>query len=263
MDKKKLLAEELKRHLQLLEYTFYVPEETNDRNADVNLDDLLLGGETYLTEQDPVGDEVEGGEDVAEDPFAADAGGETPEGDAGTEDPFAADTATPEGDAGTEDPFAADTGGDTDPFADAGEGAEVTDEFADEETVEVDVTDIVDKAEETKSSVEGMSTKMDDLLGKLSDLESQIGGMDQVIGKIDDLEKEIEKRNPTPVEKLEMRSMDSFPYSVKLTDFWADKEGYDATEGEEEYSLTQSDVDNYDEKEIRNSFNSDNDEDNE
>jgi hypothetical protein len=246
MDKKKLLAEELKRHLQLLEYTFYVPEETNDRNADVNLDDLLLGGETYLTEQDPVGDEVEGGEDVAEDPFAADAGGETPEGDAGTEDPFAADT-----------------GGDTDPFADAGEGAEVTDEFADEETVEVDVTDIVDKAEETKSSVEGMSTKMDDLLGKLSDLESQIGGMDQVIGKIDDLEKEIEKRNPTPVEKLEMRSMDSFPYSVKLTDFWADKEGYDATEGEEEYTLTQSDVDNYDEKEIRNSFNSDNDEDNE
>ena len=60
-----------------------------------------------------------------------------------------------------------------------------------------------------------------------------------------------------------MRSMDSFPYSVKLTDFWADKEGYDATEGEEEYTLTQSDVDNYDEKEIRNSFNSDNDEDNE
>ena len=256
MDKKKLLAEELKRHLQLLEYTFYVPEETNDRNADVNLDDLLLGGETYLTEQDPVGDEVEGGEDVAEDPFAADAGGETPEGeDVAAEDPFAADTGE----------VADAEGGETatDPFADAGEGAEVTDEFADEETVEVDVTDIVDKAEETKSSVEGMSTKMDDLLGKLSDLESQIGGMDQVIGKIDDLEKEIEKRNPTPVEKLEMRSMDSFPYSVKLTDFWADKEGYDATEGEEEYTLTQSDVDNYDEKEIRNSFNSDNDEDNE
>ena len=250
MDKKKLLAEELKRHLQLLEYTFYVPEETNDRDADVDLD-LLLGGDTYLTEQDPVGDEAEDPA-AAADPFAADTGGETPEGeDVAAEDPFAADTGgeTPEGEA------------ETDPFADAGEGAEVTDEFADEETVEVDVTDIVDKAEETKTSVDGMSTKMDDLLGKLSDLESQIGGMDQVIGKIEDLEKEIERRNPTPVEKLEMRSMDSFPYSVSLTDFWDDKEGYDATEGEEEYTLTQSDVDNYDEKEIRNSFNSDNDED--
>ena len=233
MDKKKLLAEELKRHLQLLEYTFYVPEETNDRDADVKDLDLLLGGDTYLTEQDPVGDEAEDPA-AAEDPFAADTGGETPEGEF-----------------------------ETDPFADAGEGAEVTDEFADEETVEVDVTDIVAKSEETKTSVDGINTKMDDLLGKLSDLESQIGGMDQVIGKIDDLEKEIERRNPTPVEKLEMRSMDSFPYSVSLTDFWDDREGYDATEEETEYTLTQSDVDNYDQKEIRTSFNSDNEEDEE
>ena len=235
MNKKKLLAEELKRHLQLLEYTFYVPEETNKEEEA----DLLFDG--ILSEQDPVGDETEGEEAI--------------------EDPFAADTATPEGDAGTEDPFAADTGGDTDPFADGEEGVEVEDEFADEGTVEVDVTDIVAKSEETKTSVDGINTKMDDLLGKLSDLESQIGGMDQVIGKIDNLEKEIERRNPTPVEKLEMRSMDSFPYSVSLTDFWDDREGYDATEEETEYTLTQSDVDNFDQKEIRNSFNSDNKED--
>ena len=235
MNKKKLLAEELKRHLQLLEYTFYVPEETNKEEEA----DLLFDG--ILSEQDPVGDETEGEEAI--------------------EDPFAADTATPEGDAGTEDPFAADTGGDTDPFADGEEGVEVEDEFADEGTVEVDVTDIVAKSDETKTSVDGINTKMDDLLGKLSDLESQIGGMDQVIGKIDNLEKEIERRNPTPVEKLEMRSMDSFPYSVSLTDFWDDREGYDATEEETEYTLTQSDVDNFDQKEIRNSFNSDNKED--
>ena len=239
MDKKKLLAEELKRHLQLLEYTFYVPEETNKKDDA----DLLFDG--ILSEQDPVGDESK------------------EEDESDVEDPFAADTATPEGDVGVEDPFAADTGGETDPFADAGEGAEVEDELADEGTVEVDVTDIVAKSDETKTSVDGINTKMDDLLGKLSDLESQIGGMDQVIGKIDNLEKEIERRNPTPVEKLEMRSMDSFPYSVSLTDFWDDKEGYDATEEETEYTLTQSDVDNYDKKEIRDSFTSNNEEDEE
>ena len=81
--------------------------------------------------------------------------------------------------------------------------------------------------------------------------------MDNVINKIDELEKEIERRNPTPVERLEMRSMDSFPYSIKLTDFWKDKEGYNPSEVEEEYTLTQSDVDNFNEKEIRNSFGSD------
>lgn len=229
MDKKKLLSEELKRHQQLLEYSFYVPEETKEKDDA----DLLFDG--ILNEQDPVGDEE------VEDPFAVDTD-ETPEGE--------------ETDVTVEDPL---TVGD--------ETVEVEDEFADEsmggeETVEVDVTDIVDKTEETKSSVDGLSTKMDDLLGKLSELESQVGGMDQVIGKIDELEKEIEKRNPTPVERLEMRSMDSFPYSVKLTDFWADKEGYDASEPETEYTLNQSDVDNYDEKEIRKSFNSDNVEEN-
>jgi hypothetical protein len=247
MDKKKLLSEELKRHQQLLEYSFYVPEETKEKDDA----DLLFDG--ILNEQDPVGDEE------VEDPFAVDVAVDTDE--------------TPEGeetDVTVEDPLTVgDEAGDleTDPFAVGDETIEVEDEFADEsmggeETVEVDVTDIVDKTEETKSSVDGLSTKMDDLLGKLSELESQVGGMDQVIGKIDELEKEIEKRNPTPVERLEMRSMDSFPYSVKLTDFWADKEGYDASEPETEYTLNQSDVDNYDEKEIRKSFNSDNVEEN-
>ena len=241
MNKKKLLSEDLKRYQQLLEYTFYVPEE-EDRVDDLLLDDML-------TEQDPPAED--------EDPFF-DVGGEDPVAD--TED-------TPEGeteevDTEEETP---EEGGETDPF---GSDTEVEDEFADEdmemggddETVEVDVTDIVDKTEETKASVDDMGSKMDDLLSKLSDLESQVTDMDGVINKIDDLEIEIEKRNPTPVERLEMRSMDSFPYSVKLTDYWKDKEGYDASEPEDEYTLTQSDVDNFEDKEIRASFESDNEE---
>ena len=247
MNKKELLSEELKRHQQLLEYSFYVPEETDKKDdAELLFDDIL--------NEQPVGEEEP--DTPVEDPFAVGADTDTPEGE--------------ETDTTLVDPFEADAAGagETDPFADAGEGAEVEDEFASndmggEETVEVDVTDIVDKTEETKTSVDGINTKMDELLGKLSDLESQVGGMDQVIGKIDDLEKEIEKRNPTPVERLEMRSMDSFPYSVSLTDFWSDKEGYEATEEETEYTLTQSDVDNYDKKEIRDSFTSNNEEDEE
>lgn len=248
MSKKNLLSEDLKRHRQLLEYTFYVPEEDDpkDVNGDLLLDDML-------TEQDPPAEE--------EDPFADTE--ETPE--------EVEDTTTDTEEETLEDPFVdvegetelgADTEGETDPFGDI----EVEDEFATEEplgsedTVEVDVTDIVDKTEETKNSVDGVSTKMDDLLSKLSELESQVSGMDNVINKIDDLEKEIERRNPTPVERLEMRSMDSFPYSVKLTDYWKDKEGYDETEVEEEFTLTQSDVDNFDEKEIRASFGSEKEE---
>ena len=252
MSKKNLLSEDLKRYRQLLEYTFYVPEEEKEE------DNLLFDG-MYITEQDPAGDD-EGGED---DPFfdvgGEEGGEETPEEGVETDETEDAD---PFGDVEGETEAGADTEGETDPFGDT----EVEDEFATEEplggedTVEVDVTDIVDKTEETKTSVDGVSTKMDDLLSKLSELESQVSGMDNVINKIDDLEKEIERRNPTPVERLEMRSMDSFPYSVKLTDYWKDKEGYDTTEEEEEFTLTQSDVDNFDEKEIRASFGSEKEE---
>jgi hypothetical protein len=37
--------------------------------------------------------------------------------------------------------------------------------------------------------------------------------MDKITNKIENLEQEIIKRNPTEVEKLEMRSLNSFPYS--------------------------------------------------
>ena len=255
MDKKKLISEDLKRYKQLLEYTFYVPEKEED-----DVENLLFDG-MYITEQDPAGDEEEG-EEGGDDPFADAAGDETA-GEEGGDDPFA-DTGEEGDETGGDDPFAdtgeeGEEGGETDPF---GTGAEVEDEVADEEEdkIEVDVTDIVDKTDETKSSVETVSDKMEELLSKLGDLESQISGMDNVIDKIDGLEKEIERRNPTPVERLEMRSMDSFPYSVKLTDFWKDKDGYQATD-DEEYTLTQSDVDNFDEKEIRSSFEYEDDED--
>lgn len=242
MNNKKLLSEDLKRYRQLLEYTFYVPEE-KEEEENLLFDDIL-------TEQDPTGDEEE-------DPFFDVGTEEGGEEEGGEETPTEEDPFADMG--GEETPEGEDAPAEEDPF---GTGTEVEDEFAmdepmgGEDTVEVDVTDIVDKTEETKTSVDGVSTKMDELMSKLSELESQVSGMDNVINKIDDLEKEIERRNPTPVERLEMRSMDSFPYSVKLTDFWKDKEGYDATEEEEEFTLTQSDVENFDEKEIRASFDS-------
>ena len=235
MSKNNLLKEELKRHMELLEYTFYMEDTIG--NPDEEVEDLLLGAAEELNEQDPV--EAEEEEVIEDDPFAGE------EGDT-TADPFAGEEVEGEE---TED---------TDPFDDE-TGMEIEDEFATEEggdeTVEVDVTDIVDKAEETRGEIDDLTSKMDELLGKFGELEGQISGMDQVIDKIDGLEKEIEERNPTPVEKLEMRSMDSFPYSVSLTDFWSDKEGYDVGGKEkEEYVITQRDVDDYSATDIEQSF---------
>lgn len=222
---KKSLQEALKRHKQIIEYTFFNTESDDpfDPQNKINGNDLLL--DTKIDEQE---EEVS---DVAptEEPTL-----ELPE-ELPTEEPA---TEEPAMELPDEEP-AMDMG------TPSGDGE-----------VEVDVTDIVKSTEETKNSVTGLDTKIGSLMSTFSDLETKLASMDTIISKIDQLEKEIEKRNPTPIEKLEMRSMSSFPYNIKLTDYWNDKEGYDISEPEEkEYILTQQDVDDdYSESEIKNTF---------
>ncbi len=240
MGDKKILNEEVKRFNTILEYSFFVDEmEKEGDNPEGNTEDLLLD----VTEQEEeVTDVVEPTEEPVEEPVEEPTEEPTEEGgedmDLG-EDPFG-------GELPVEDEFADEPAMEEEPMSDEGE-------------VEVDVSDIVDKTEEAKEEASQASSKIDDLLGKFSELEQKLTGMDAIINKMDELEKEVIERNPNPTEKLSMRSMDSFPYSVKLTDFWADREGYDATgeEGEEkEYTLTQQDIDDeYNESDIKGSFN--------
>jgi len=236
MRDKKILNEEIKRFNTILEYSFFVDEmEKEGDSPEGDTEDLLLD----VTEQEEeVTDVVEPTEEPTEDTIEepTEEGGDDMELG---EDPFG-------GDLPVEDEFADEPSMEEEPMSDEGE-------------VEVDVTDIVDKTEEAKEEASQASSKIDDLLGKFSELEDKLTGMDAIINKMDELEKEVINRNPSPTEKLSMRSMDSFPYSVKLTDFWADREGYDATgeEGEEkEYTLTQQDIDDeYNESDIKSSFN--------
>ena len=240
MGDKKILNEEVKRFNTILEYSFFVDEmEKEGDNPEGNTEDLLLD----VTEQEEeVTDVVEPTEEPIDEPTEEPVEEPTEEGgedmDLG-EDPFG-------GELPVEDEFADEPAMEEEPMSDEGE-------------VEVDVSDIVDKTEEAKEEASQASSKIDDLLGKFSELEQKLTGMDAIINKMDELEKEVIERNPNPTEKLSMRSMDSFPYSVKLTDFWADREGYDATgeEGEEkEYTLTQQDIDDeYNESDIKGSFN--------
>jgi hypothetical protein len=219
-ENKELLNEELKRFNSIMEYTFNLGEK----------EELLFGSEDIIDEQ---ADELEGIEEPEVEEFI-----EEPAGEEMAEDPFG-------GDAPVEDEMA--------------EEPAMEEPASEEGEVEVDVTDIVDKTEEAKEEAAQASSKIDDLLGKFSELEEKLTGMDEIINKMDELEQEVKDRNPSPTEKLSMRSMDSFPYSVKLSDFWNDREGYDATgeEGEEEeYTLTKQDIDDdYSEVDIRSSFN--------
>lgn len=126
--------------------------------------------------------------------------------------------------------------------------------------VELDVTELVKGSQDAKASADEANNKIEQLMGMVDKLENQLTSMKQISDKIDKLEFELEKRAPTPEEKIQLRSLDSYPFNIKLTDFWADKTGqYDVLnageEKEKEYELTQSDVDSdYSDETIKNTF---------
>jgi hypothetical protein len=232
----KLLNEELKKFRLLSEYSFYTEEPKKD-------DDLILGSNLEEADEEPQDDSKTAEKAAGTEDTGADASADAPADDAPADDAGGNDTTFGTDDTGGEDTTGDDTTG-TDTAADT--SADTTDAGdTGEEEVDVDVTQLVKGSEEAKNAASDASQKTSELLAKFSELEQRVSAMDSITSKINDLEKEIVKRNPTPVEKLEMRSMSSFPYNIKLTDYWKDVDGYDAT-GEEkpqEYVLTKDEVD--------------------
>jgi hypothetical protein len=92
-------------------------------------------------------------------------------------------------------------------------------------------------------------------MSKLNDLEGKLAQMDSIFEKINSIEDKVEKYRPKSAEeKLELRSLDSYPYNQKLSDFFAEKEPQMQQQGKEQYILTPDDVENYDKMSVRKSF---------
>jgi hypothetical protein len=130
-------------------------------------------------------------------------------------------------------------------------------------TEEVDITDLVNmvksvkKDQEDSTSTHGeIVTKMDDVFTKLTDLEQKLAQMDTLFNKIDQLGSKVEQMKPeTPQEKLEMRSLDSYPFNEKPQEFFAHKQQEMKASGKNEYVLTKDEIDNYSPEQIKTSFN--------
>ena len=131
------------------------------------------------------------------------------------------------------------------------------------DTEEIDITDLVNMTKNIKNDLESnkqdnsaVINKMDDVFTKLNDLEGKLAQMDQVMAKIDQLGATVEANRPkTEVEKLEMRSLDSYPFNEKPQEFFSHKQSEMRASGKNEYVLTKDDVENYPVDQIRSSFN--------
>lgn len=139
--------------------------------------------------------------------------------------------------------------------------------MGEDETV-IDVDDITNAQEKMNDKVNvvgqdlgKVDSKIEALLQTLSKMETMINNNNEEIAKF---KAEFEKRNPTQTEKLNLRSLDSYPFNVNPKDYWAQK-GADpnsnysgfSNNGEpttQEYVITNNDVDDFSEREIADSF---------
>lgn len=122
----------------------------------------------------------------------------------------------------------------------------------DEETEELDITDLV-------TSQKNVETKQEEyfqnLFNQLKSMEEKLSEMDNLMTSINNLEAKVEKYRPKSAqEKLELRTLDSGPFKQKLSDFFQDKQEEMEQSGKNEYVLTTDEVEDYSPSEIEDSF---------
>lgn len=271
--KKYKLEEAVKRIQKINEYTFYSPtmvEDDQDPNAN---------GDGQMPPMD-------GGQDG--DPNAMDGdmgqgapmnGGEMPQQDTG-------DGQTPPMDGGQGgDPNA--MGGDMgqgapmdgeempmdDPNAMGGDGMPQMGDEGDIEDVEmdteqpgdevVDVDELTQSQETTEFKVDNVDDKLNKVLKVISKFNDAIEANDQ---KIEDLKQEFAKRNPTPEETLNLRSLASYPFSERPDEYWKKQQeehpnynvisdnDVSTADEQKEFEIRNSDIDNFNERDIMKSL---------
>lgn len=148
-------------------------------------------------------------------------------------------------------------------------GAPTGDVPAATDTEEIDITDLVNMTksikkdlDDNKSDNTAVVDKMETVFSKLNDLEQKLSQMDSVMNKIDELGNKVESmKEKTPQEKLELRSLDSYPFNMNPQQFFAQKQGEMQQSGKNEYVLTKQDIEDYSRDTIRDTFNPETEED--
>lgn len=123
----------------------------------------------------------------------------------------------------------------------------------------IDVDDLTNAQEKMNAKVNKVGRNVGGLDDKMNNISNILQQMIDIINhnndEIKQFKQEFEKRNPTQKEKLELRSLDSAPYSMSPTEYWDRKVNTDRNQyAPTEYTLTQKDVDDFNPSDIEKSF---------
>ena len=244
--KTKLSEDVAKRFRMLCEYSFNIteddgeemdmeaPDSGEEQGADVQMQQPMGDGAPEGGEQEPMGNNAPEGSAEMQEPMG---GEQQPMGDG-----------APEGGAPGFNP----QGGESEDMSnlDGDFGGETEPMQSDDEVIDVD--ELTSSQEKTEKKVGKLKNSMEKGFDKLLNVINRLDKMiDDNTANMESIKKEIEKRNPTPLEKLNMRAAnDSYPFNISPSDYWKEKEQNSNYRigGEDEpdsiqYTITQDDID--------------------
>ena len=128
----------------------------------------------------------------------------------------------------------------------------------------IDVDDLTQSQETTEYKLDGVDDKLNQLINIVSKFSQAIDDNEE---KMEELKREIEERNPSQQERLNIRSMSGSPYTVSPQDYWSSQNARNPqynviadndvapNEEEELYTITDDDIKNFNKSEIEKSIN--------
>ena len=140
------------------------------------------------------------------------------------------------------------------------------DEFGDDEDDVIDVDDLTNAQEKLNKKQNMVGKDLGQLDNRIESLITAVEKMNNIIdhnnNEINNLKSELERRVPTQKERLEMRSLDTYPFNVSPNDYWKRKEMegvYDARYGDgesekKEYEIRNKDIDDFSKVDIEKTF---------
>ena len=142
-------------------------------------------------------------------------------------------------------------------------GTDTNMEGEDEEVIDVD--ELVDKQDETADKIDKLASSFDRLLDKMNDFKDMVDSSNE---RIESLKAEIERRNPTPVEKISLRSGNGYPFNQTPDEYWQTKQATSNYSTEDDntgaddpkYQITKDEIDNFNDyasvsKDLTNDYN--------
>lgn len=141
-----------------------------------------------------------------------------------------------------------------------GENMDNSDDMGGDDTIEVDITDLVNNSNEMKEKIVNLSgniEKIEQVLNSINDINNKLANMDRISQELSNVAYQVElMRPPTENERKEILKKDSYPFNIGIDDYNSqNKQTQTDLEKKSSSDILKNIMGKYSEMDVKKSFN--------